>query len=317
MSRAATSTLLVTLLAAMSVNQLDAQKLLNTTFRADAQMVLVPVNVTDRYGKTVNGLRAQDFAVFDDQKQQQIASFTSEDAPCSVGLVLDISGSMRYALATAKNVAQAFFKTVNPEDEFLMLTVSSLPDAASRFTTDTEALQQAIQSSTPGGMTALIDTVYLALSRMREARQPRRALLIFSDGMDNNSRYSKRELMRVALEANVQVYTILVDGLAGTSTSTAPFRPAMIQKPWEQAAARQGSQMLEDLSNKTGGLHFHIRKDSEATDAATKIGQALRNQYVIGYRAPSSEITGKWRHVRIKTNVPSVHIYARDGYYAQ
>lgn len=305
------------LLAALFSTSLCAQRLLPATFRTDAQMVLVPITVTDRNGKTVNGLRAQDFTIFDDRHPQPIVSFAREDAPCSVGLVLDISGSMRYALSTGKNVAHAFFKTANPEDEFAMLTVSSLPDAVSGFTTDTEAFEQTIQSASPGGMTALIDTVYLALNRMREARHSRRALLIFSDGMDNNSRYSKGDLMRAALEADVQVYVILVDGLAGTSSSAAPFRPAMIAKPWEQAAARQGPLMLEELSDKTGGLHFHIHSDSEATGAATKIGEALRNEYVIGYRAPSSTMTGKWHRIRIKTSVPQVHVYARDGYYAQ
>ncbi|MBV9768030.1 MAG: VWA domain-containing protein [Bryobacterales bacterium] len=221
------------------------------------------------------------------------------------------------ALSAAKSVAHAFLKTANPEDEFLLLTVSSLPDAASRFTTDAQVLQQQIDSTRSGGMTALNDTVYLGLSRMREAREPCRALLIFSDGMDNNSRYSKGELMREALEANVQVYTIIVDGLAGASSSGAPFRSAMIQKPWEQAAARQGPMLLEDLSKKTGGLHFHIRNDSHAADAAAGISLALRNEYVIGYQAPSSTMSGKWRHIQIKTSLPNVQIHARDGYYAR
>src|SRR6202035_2196133 len=143
MSRATMSSLLCTAVIAMfSVSQLGAQQLTQASFRTNTQMVLVPVNVTDHYGKTIEGLRAQDFAVFDDQYPQPIASFTNEDAPCSVGLVLDISGSMRYALNTTKAIAQAFFKTANPDDEFLMLTVSTLPDAAAGFTRDTDALQQ-------------------------------------------------------------------------------------------------------------------------------------------------------------------------------
>lgn len=311
------ATYTLALVAAVATVPVPAQKLLSSTFRADAHLVLVPFHVTDHNGGTVNSLQARDFTIFDDQKEQSIASFSQQDAPCSVGLVLDVSGSMKYALATAKNVAQAFLKTANPEDDFLMLTVSSLPDSALQFTTDTPSLQQAIQSMSPGGMTALNDTVYLALNRMREARHPRRALLILSDGMDNNSRYSKGELMRMALEADVQVYAIVVDGLADSWASGAPFRPAMAQKPWQQAAARQGPMMLEELSQKTGGLHFHIGKESEAVDSATKIGMALRNEYVIGYRAPSTPMTGKWHHVRIKTNLPKVHIYARDGYYSQ
>jgi len=318
MSRATLSSLFCTaFLAVFSVSHLDAQKLTEASFRTNTQMVLVPVNVIDHDGKTIEGLRAQDFAVFDDQYPQQIASFTNEDAPCSVGLVLDISGSMRYALNTTKAIAQAFFKTANPEDEFLMLTVSTLPDAAAGFTRDTDALQQNIQSTTPGGMTALLDTVYLGLSRMRKATRPHRAMLILSDGMDNESRYSKGELMRLALEADVQVYTILVDGLPGGGSSRAPFVPSMIAKPGQQAAERQGPLTLEELSDKTGGLHFHVRNESEGTDAAVKAARALRNQYVIGYQAPDSGLAGKWHRVRVKANVPKVHVYARNGYYAQ
>ena len=200
------------LLFLLARDRLDAQSAaMPAAFRTSAQMVLVPVTVTDHNGKTIEGLRAEDFNILEDQVPQQIVSFTSEDAPCSVGLVLDISGSMRNTLDAAKGVAQSFFQTANPEDEFLLLTVSTQPEAVSGFTTDIAALEENIERTSPGGMTALIDTVYLGLNRMRKARQPRRALLILSDGMDNYSRYSKSELMRVALEADVQIYTIIVD----------------------------------------------------------------------------------------------------------
>ena len=124
--------------------------------------------------------------------------------------MLDISGSMQQTLSAAKDIAQAFFEAANPDDEFLLLTVSTQPAATPGFTTDTAALEDTIGFTKPGGLTALIDTVYLGLSRMREAQRPRRALLILSDGMDNHSRYSKSELMRVALEADVQIYTIII-----------------------------------------------------------------------------------------------------------
>jgi Ca-activated chloride channel family protein len=279
-------------------------------------MVLVPVTVTDRHGKTIEGLRAQSFSVLDDQTPQQIASFTSEDVPCSVGLILDTSGSMRSALITAKNVAQAFIKTANRDDEFLMLTVSTRPNDLSGFTTDTEALEQNIQSTEPGGLTALIDTVYLGLKRMRGATRPRRALLILSDGMDNHSQKLKGDLMRVALEADVQVYTILVDGLVGASGGSL-LRPSMIGKPSDQAAERLGPQILQELSDKTGGLHFHVRSDTEAKEAAISAGRALRNEYVIGYQPPASGTVGKWHRVTVKSNLPKVSVYGRNGYYSR
>jgi len=285
-------------------------------FRSSAEMVLVPVTVTDHNGKTIEGLRAEDFNIFEDQTPQPIVSFTSEDAPCSVGLVLDISGSMRNTLGSVKGVAHSFLQNANPEDEFLLLTVSTQPDTVSRFTTDVAELEQSIERTSPGGMTALIDTVYLGLNGMRKAKQPRRALLVLSDGMDNNSRYSKGELMRVALEADVQVYTIIVGDGSGGGTTGIPFRPSMIAKPIDQARAHEGPDLLEELSDKTGGLHFRVRNDAEAREAAIKMGRALRNEYVIGYQPPHSAATGKYHHVRVKSNVPKVNVYARNGYYA-
>jgi len=306
------------LLLLLPLETLRAQtKTMDAAFRTNSQMVLVPITVTDHSGKTVQGLRAQDFNVFEDQVPQQIMAFTSEDAPCSVGLVLDISGSMRSSLAAAKSVAQSFVKTANQEDEFMLLTVSSQPEAVPGFTTDTAALQDNIAATTSGGMTALIDTLYLGLNRMRKAGQPRRALLVLSDGVDNYSRYSKGELMRVAFEADVQIYSIIVDnGAANAVPATVPFRPMLIRKGGDQSQQAEGPRMLEELSEKTGGLHFHVRTDAEANAAAIQAGQALRNEYVIGYHPPVSGISGKWHRVRVKSTVPKLNVYARNGYYA-
>jgi Ca-activated chloride channel family protein len=280
-------------------------------------MVLIPVTVTDHNGKTIKGLRAEDFSILDDQTPQQIVSLASEDAPCSVGLVLDISGSMQNTLSAAKGVAQAFFRTANPDDEFLLLTVSTRPDVIPGFTADIADLEKAIEFTRPGGRTALIDTVYLGLSRMREARRPRRALLILSDGMDNQSRYSKSELMRVALEADVQIYTVIMDnGSASASDGTIPFRPSLIKKPGDRAQERQGPDLLEQLSDRTGGLHFHARNDTEAKEAVIKAGQAIRDEYLIGFQPIDSGTVGKWHQVRVKSKVPKVNIHARNGYYA-
>ena len=295
----------------------DAPPLPAPAFRASAELVLVPVTVTDRNGKTIMGLRARNFTVLDDRTPQPIVSFTSEDAPCSVGLVLDVSGSMRDAIVTARTVAHAFFQAANPEDEFLMLTVSTQPDVLPGFTTGTEALEQSIQSARPNGMTALFDTVYLALNRMRRATRPRHALLIVSDGMDNYSRYTKGELMRTALEANVQVYTVLVDGLTGGGPAQILFRPSMIAKPVDRAGQRQGPQALKELSMNTGGLYFHVRTSAQAKDAAIKAGHAIRNEYVIGYQPPATGTLGRWHSIRVKSNVPKTSVNGRSGYYSQ
>jgi Ca-activated chloride channel family protein len=287
-------------------------------FQASAELVLVPVTVTDHYGKTITGLGAPDFMVLDDRAPQHIESVHNEDAPCSAGIVLDTSGSMRNALGTAKDAAQAFLETSNPQDEYLLLTVSTQPDTLSGFTNNIAALEQSVDAARSGGMTALIDTVYLGLGRMRQGNQPRRALLIISDGIDNHSRYSKRKLLREAVEADVQIYTIILDdGLTGGAATSIPFRPSMIKKPIDKGQENQWPKLLEELAEKTGGLHFHARSGAEAKQAAMKIGEALRNQYVIGYHPPESAAVGKWHRIDVKARVQDVHIYARDGYYAR
>ncbi len=285
-------------------------------FQSTSKMVLVPVSVTDRYGKTIEGLRREDFAVFDNKAPQQIASFGVDEAPCSVGIVLDISGSMRNTLPAAKGLLEAFFGTSNPADEFLLLTVSTQPAAVLRFSGDITEVEGDIGATASGGMTALLDTTYLALQRMKEAHQPRRALLILSDGIDNNSRRSQGELIGMALEADVQVYTMIFNtGLPGTNT--VPYHPGLAGKPWDVARERQGPDLLEKLSAKTGGLSFHVRNDAEAKDAVVKTGRALRSEYLIGFQPSDAGGTGKWRQIQVKSNVPKVYVHARNGYYAR
>lgn len=285
-------------------------------FHADSRLVLVPVTVTDRHARTVEGLRAEDFSVFDNQALQQIVSFGTEDAPCSVSIVLDISGSMRQALAAAKELLKAFFATSNPGDDFLLLTVSTQPAAAPQFTSDTAALTESIGFTRPGGLTSLLDTAYLGMERMREAQQPRRAMLILSDGIDNHSRYSQSELMSLALEADVQVYSMIFDtGMPGNGS--VPFVSPMIAKPGDMNRMRQGPDFLEKLSARTGGLSFHVRNDTEARQALDKTSQALRTEYLIGYKPSEPGTPGKWHRIRVKSGVPKVSVHARNGYYSR
>jgi Ca-activated chloride channel homolog len=309
---------LLALLVVPCLHSLDAaEQTTLSTFRTDSGMVLVPVTVTDHNGKTVNGLKQENFTIFDERVPAPIVAFAGDDSPCSVGLVLDTSGSMRGTLGDAKSVADAFFKTANPEDEFLLLTVSTKPESVSGFTKDIAELEKNVAYTSAGGMTALIDTVYLGLSRMRTAKSSRRALLIISDGMDNYSRYSKSELMRVALEADVQIYSIIINSGDTGSTVAVPFRPAMVGKPIAMARQNQGRNFLEELSDKTGGLSFHAGNPGEARDAVVKAGQAIRNVYVIGYRPPDSDTSGKWHRIRVKADVPHTSVTARTGYYAR
>jgi Ca-activated chloride channel family protein len=273
-------------------------------FRANADMVLVPVTVVNRRGEIMSGLQPDSFTLLEDQVTQPIVSFTGEDVPCSVGLILDLSGSMREALGPAKGAARAFLETSNPDDDFFLLTVSDSPRMASGFTSDIGSLESRIRVSEAAGNTALIDTIYMGLDHMRASRKARRALLVVSDGMDNHSRYTQAELMRLALEADVQIYTIAID------------RIPRYKKPIQVLEERRGLAMLQDLSERTGGLHFTVMNLAEINDAAVKLSRAIRNQYVIGYQPQSNQRYGKWRRIHVKVNLPNASVYARNGYYS-
>jgi Ca-activated chloride channel homolog len=272
--------------------------------RADVNMVLVPVTVTDRRGFLVGGMTRHNFTILDDAVPQAIAAFYAQDAPCSVVIVLDTSGSMRETLEMAREATRAFVGTSNPDDEFRLLTVSSRPELHEAWS-DAATMTNSLHLIQAGGSTALIDTVYLALSQASQARTQRRALLVLSDGVDNHSRYSKSELMRMAVESDVQIYTI---GVA-ESQATMMFM--------EQREEQRGLSLLSELAQKTGGLSFVIRDTREAPTVACKVALAMRNQYVIGYQAPAAKQTGKWHRIRVTLDIQGAHVHARNGYYAR
>jgi len=273
--------------------------------RADVNLVLVPTVVTDRKGATVIGLTRNNFTVLDNKVPQAISSLSSQDVPCSIGIVLDLSGSMRTKLEAATAAVRAFLATANPDDEIFVFTVGSRPRTLSDFTSDFATLQNRIAGATAGGDTALLDTVYMGLGRLRSARNGRGALLVVSDGMDNNSRYSKPELLRLVEESDVQIYTI---GIADS--------PAW-KKAIELTEQSRGLALLSDLAERSGGVSFRAVTTDDLAPAAVKIGRAIRDEYVIAYARPGVGNSGKWRSIQVKVTPPDLRAYSRRGYYAE
>jgi Ca-activated chloride channel family protein len=274
------------------------------TIRADVTLVLVSTVVTDRKGSSITGLAADQFTILEDKVPQPIVSFSKEEIPCSVGVILDLSGSMRQKLPAATAAVRAFLNGFNPEDETFLMAVSSRPESLLGFTDDAASLQNRLMATRAEGGTALIDTVYLALHRMHSARSARKALFIVSDGMDNNSRYSKAELLRTVQEQDVQVHTI---GIAARSPG---------KKPIELVEESRGLALMTDLADRSGGLNFTVVNPEDIQPATTKIGRAVRDQYVVGYRPASQRDSGKWRSIQVKVTVPQLRAYARKGYYS-
>jgi len=271
--------------------------------RMNVDMVLVPVTITDPMNRLVTGLEREDFQVYEGGGLQKIASFASEDAPVSIGIIFDLSGSMSSKLIRARESILQFIRTANPQDEFFVIGFNDRPELMEDFTSSVEDIQARLATVRSGHRTALLDAIYYGLEKMKDARHERKALLVVSDGGDNRSRYTEGELKAQVREADVEIYSIGVfDPYAAT--------------PEE----RGGPILLNDLCEETGGRLFRVDDLAEMGDIAEKISSELRNQYVIGYRPKDLVRDGKWRKVKVKINppqgLPPLTVHARTGYYA-
>jgi Ca-activated chloride channel family protein len=274
--------------------------------RVDTTLVLIPVTVTDPLNRFVTGLEKENFRIFEDKVEQEIAQFSSEDAPLSVGIVFDCSGSMGNKLVMSRKAVAQFFKTANPDDEFFLVEFSDRAELAIKFTTSLEEIQNRLTFTQSRGKTALLDAVYLGLHEMKKAKNPRKALLIISDGGDNNSRYTETEVKNLVREADVQIYAMGI------------FEPAATRG--RTAEEMGGPSLLSEISEQTGGRHFPVENLNELPNIAEKIGIELRNQYIIGYSPKNLERNGKYRRVQVKLvqprGLPPLRAFWRLGYYA-
>jgi Ca-activated chloride channel homolog len=271
--------------------------------RMNVDMVLVPITITDPMNRLVTGLEQEDFQIYENNGQQKIVSFATEDAPISIGIIFDLSGSMTPKLIRARESILQFIKTANPQDEFFVIGFNDRPELIEDFTSSVEDIQARLATVRSGHRTALLDAIYYGLTKMKEARHERKALLVVSDGGDNRSRYTEGELRAQVRESDVEMYSIgIFDPYAAT--------------PEE----RTGPVLLNDLSEETGGRLFRVDDIAEMGDIAEKISTELRNQYVIGYRPKDLTRDGKWRKVKVKVNppqgLPPLTVHARTGYYA-
>jgi Ca-activated chloride channel homolog len=277
-----------------------------SNIRVDSTLVQINVTVTTPLNQVVTGMEKEHFRLFEDKSEQKIVSFTSEEAPLSVGLVFDISGSMGNKLAKSRQAAKEFFKSANPQDEFFLVQFNERPDLVTAWTRNTEDIINRLAFTQAKGRTALLDGLYLAMNEMKKAHNPRKAVLVLSDGGDNSSRYTEAEIKNLVREADVQMYAMgIYESIGGRGRS-----------PEELS----GPGMLTELAEQTGGRHFPIDNISELPDVAAKIGVELRSQYMIGYTPSNLNKDGKYRKVEVKLaqprGLPPLRAYYRTGYYA-
>jgi Ca-activated chloride channel family protein len=268
---------------------------------ANVDLVLVPVTVADRRNRAVTGLEKQNFELYEDGQQQAIHTFSAEDAPISLGVILDTSNSMRNKLDVASESILEFFNTANPLDDFFLITFSDRPVLLVDSTSSVGEIQDRLFKVMASGRTSLLDAIYMGLNKIRHGRYQRRALLIVSDGGDNCSHYTRSEIKRLVQEADVELYGI---GIFDT----------VFQTPEE----RGGKQLLDSVTEATGGRTFAIKDIQDLPEAANRISLELRNQYVLGFRSSNPARDGKWRKLKVKITPEGmpVHVYSKNGYYS-
>ena len=269
----------------------------------DANLVLVPMTVTDPMNRLVTGLEAPNFEVFDNNVGQIIKTFSTEDAPVTIGVVFDLSGSMQSKFVRARRALSEFLRTSNPADEFFVVAFNDKPAVIVDYTSDVDDVEARMVMLHPENRTALIDAVYLAVNKLKQAKYERKALLIISDGGDNRSRYTEGELRRVVRESDVQIYSIGIFDVYAPTTE-------------EQL----GPILLTDISEMTGGRMFKVSDVGDMEDIATRISAELRNQYVVGYRPSEMKKDGNWRKLKVRlvppAGLPPLTVHFRQGYYA-
>lgn len=272
--------------------------------RVNVNLVQVPMTVTDPMNRLVTGLEKENFAVYDNNVNQQIKYFSSEDAPLTIGIIFDLSGSMGSKFLRARKALTEFLRTSNPQDEFFVVGFNDRPSVIVDFTSDPDDVEARMVMLKPENRTALIDAVYLGVDHLRQAKYDRKALLVISDGGDNRSRYTEGELRRVVRESDVQIYSI------GIFDPYAPTTEEVL-----------GPELLKDICEMTGGRLFNVGSDiNDMQDIATRISAELRNEYVIGYTPSEVKHDGNWRKLKVKLlappGLPQLTVHFRQGYYA-
>jgi VWFA-related protein len=259
------------------------------TLRSDTTLVLIPVSVTDKLNRFVVGLGKENFKLFEDGKEQKITDFSGEDAPLSVGILVDTSGSMDMKLNRSRAAAREFLKTMNDQDEGFLIEFNDSVEMMHGFTNKFDEIDENLNRLRPQGLTALFDALHTGLHEMHKGHNPRKALLLISDGGDNHSRYTAEDIANVVRDADVQIYAIGV------------FERDYLARTKEE---KSGPQLLAEIANQTGGRAYPARSLEDLPALAAKVAVELRNQYVLGYSPTNKERDGKYRKVQVKLNAP-------------
>jgi len=250
-------------------------------------------------------LTKSDFALFENDKAQEIRYFSADAGPASIVLLVDVSKSMTDKIDSERAAIAEFFKNADPQDEYFAIAFSNRPHLLVEDATQSlDEVQTKLTTIEPSGATAMLDAVYLAESELRTAKYSRKAILIISDGGDNSSRYTLRDIKRFVKESDVQIYAI---GLFETFF-------------FNTLEERMGKRWLREITDVTGGRTLTVNDRAKLPAAAAEISREIRNEYVLGYY-PSGTVPNKWRKIKVQvnssTNKSPLRAYYKKGYISE
>lgn len=271
----------------------------------NTDLITLTVTVTDTYGRYVSGLGKSAFTILDDKQPQEITFFSDDDAPVSVGVIFDVSGSMSGdKIKRARDALANFIQTSHNSDEYFLIAFNSRAQLLLDKTRDGDAVLDKLTFVQTKNNTALYDACYLGVEKVQRGAHPKRALLLISDGQDNNSRYTFNEVRRLLKESDVVLYAVGI--LSGTDAGS--------------SLGMEGQGTLDELSNVSGGKAFFPRSAAEMDDIFEQIALELRHQYSIGYKPNNFVNDGKWHKVKVKVTpprgLPRLFVRSKEGYYA-
>jgi VWFA-related protein len=273
----------------------------SSTINVKSELVALPVRVTDAKGNVVSGLKQEDFRVWEDGRPQTLTLFQQEDAPVTVGLVVDHSRSMAPKLAEVAAAVLAFAHSSNPQDE--MFVVDFNDDVwlqilgGKPFTSNAKDLEGAVSAVSARGRTALYDAVAQGLSHLRFGHCEKKALIIVSDGGDNASHQTFSQILALAQHSQVLIYSIVLQG----------------------EGQEENPGVLRHLSKSTGGIAYFPDSSETIASISALIAHDLRDQYTLGF-APEKQNAGVFfRKIQVKVSAPGrsrLHVRYRPGYFA-
>lgn len=281
------------------------------TIGVNVDLVVIHTSVYDKNGIFIGGLKKDNFRVYEDGIAQAVSSFSQEDVPISLGLILDTSGSMRTKIELVNKAALAFIRASNPEDQVFLVGFNDQVELLEDYTSDIDTITDALDNVVVTGGTALYDAIFLGVQKAQNGVKPKKAIVVITDGEDRDSYYKLDELVSKVQESDVQVYCV---GFLNQVPDKGLFGR------WSKSVPEKAHDALIRISEETGGKAFFPQKIAEINTIVAEIAHELRNQYSIGYVSSNTARDGSYRRVKIALEPVSLsssnHTRYRRGYFA-